>query len=369
MPHTVVTVAQEDCLLLDIAIPAHVFGHHGGGRYSHQLAGPRRGSVRSSTGLRIVTDGGLDLLAGANTVVVGGYTDVMRRPPPRLLRELRAAAARGARIMSISTGAFTLGWAGLLDGRRATTHWVVCDELAEMFPAVTVEPDVLYIDDLDVLTSGGVAAGLDLCLHVVRSDHGAAVAADIARHTVVAPHRDGAQAQFVPSLRPPDVRDTSLAATMTWALERLDQPLDVTVLARRAGMSVRTFARHFRAETGTTPLRWLLTRRVIQARLLLETSDLPIEIIARRCGFSTAAHLRRHFARMTRTSPQAYRAVFAFDQPRGSAHVPALIARAAANMADCERSLSLPPLPPGAAWADAEVHGQIHRDQDVESPA
>jgi AraC family transcriptional regulator, transcriptional activator FtrA len=318
VPHRVVTVAQDDCLLLDIAIPVHVFGHHGGDRYVHKVAGPRRGSVRSSTGLQIVADGGPRLLTEADTVVVGGYSNVTRRPPPGLLDELRAAAARGSRMISISTGAFTLAWAGLLDGHRATTHWLACPMLAEMFPAVTVERDVLYIDEHDVLTSAGVAAGLDLCMHVVRSDHGAALAADIARHTDVAPHRDGAQAQFVPRPRPVEEADTPLGPTLVWALEHLDQPLDVKGLARRAGMSVRTLARHFRAETGTTPLRWLVTRRVIQARRLLETTDLPIETVAHRCGFSSSAHLRRNFDRMTGTSPQAYRATFAFDQTKTS---------------------------------------------------
>jgi len=187
--HRVVTVAQEGSLLLDVAIPAHVFGYHGTGRYQHKLAASPAKSVQTSTGVRLSTDGGPNLLREADTIVITGYVDVARRPPNRLLGELRDAAERGARLVSICTGAFTLAWAGLLDGREATTHWAVSAVFAELFPAVHLDPTVLYVDDGTVLTSAGVAAGLDLCLHIVRADHGAAVAAEIARHTVIAPHR------------------------------------------------------------------------------------------------------------------------------------------------------------------------------------
>ena len=217
-------------------------------------------------------------------------------------------------MVSICTGAFTLAWAGLLDGRRATTHWSVCPTLAELFHAVRVEPDVLYVEDGGLLTSAGVAAGLDLCLHIVRTDHGAAAAAEIARQTVIAPHRDGGQAQFIERPLMSQPGETSLAPTLAWALNHLDMRLDLTQMARHAGMSVRSFARHFRAETGTTPLRWLLMQRVVRAQQLLETTDLPVETIAHRCGFASAPHLRRHFAHVTTTTPHAYRSAFSLQR-------------------------------------------------------
>ena len=308
--HRVVTVVQDGGLLLDLAIPVHVFDYHGGGRYRHTLAGAAGRTVRTCTGVRVTTEGGLRLLAQADTIVIPGYEQVDRRPTDALLQALRDAAGRGARLVSICTGAFTLAWAGLLDGRRVTTHWAVCHLLGQMFPAVRVDPGVLYVDDGDVLTSAGVAAGLDLCLHVVRCDHGAAVAADIARHTVVAPYRDGGQAQFIRAPVPESGADASVAPIMAWALDHLDQRLDVPQLAAVAGMSVRTVSRRFRDETGTTPLQWLLAQRVTHARELLETTNLTVETVAHRCGFTDAPTLRRHFVRHTGTTPRAYRAAF-----------------------------------------------------------
>jgi len=309
--HHVVTLTPEGCVLLDVAIPVHVFGYHGDGRYRLTLAGHRRGPVRTSTGVVVQATAGLRALASADTVVVPGYDEVARPPPPPVLASLRAAAARGARLLSICTGAFALAYAGLLDDRRATTHWALAAQLAERFPAVTVDPNVLYVDDGAILTSAGVAAGLDLCLHVVRRDHGAAVAAGIARHTVVAPHRDGDQAQFIPQpITATEQGGTSLLATRGWALDHLHERLDLARLARNAGVSPRTFARRFRAETATTPLQWVLRQRVLLARELLERTDLPIESVAHACGFSTAPHLRRHFTRATGTTPTAYRRAF-----------------------------------------------------------
>ncbi len=308
--HRVVTVVQDGGLLLDLAIPVHVFGYHGGGRYRHTLAGAGGRAVRTCTGVRVAVEGGLRLLERADTIVIPGYEDVDRRPTDALLQALLAAAGRGVRLVSICTGAFTLAWAGLLDGRRVTTHWSVCHVLAQMFPAVRVDPGVLYIDDGDVLTSAGVAAGLDLCLHIVRTDHGAAVAAGIARHTVVAPYREGGQAQFIQAPVPEPGAGASVAPIMAWALDHLDQRLDVPHLAAVAGMSVRTVSRRFRDDTGTTPLQWLLAQRVTHARELLETTDLTVEAVAHRCGFADAPTLRRHFARHTGTTPRAYRAAF-----------------------------------------------------------
>jgi transcriptional regulator GlxA family with amidase domain len=213
--------------------------------------------------------------------------------------------------MSICTGAFVLAEAGLLDGRRATTHWASIAELADRYPAVRVDPAVLYVDEGPVLTSAGVAAGLDLCLHVIRRDHGAAVAAQLARRTVVAPHRDGGQAQFIE--RPIDggaAVTTSLEPTRQWALAQLDRQLDVATMARRASMSPRTFARRFQRETGTTPAQWVLEQRTRAAQSLLEETGLPIEQVAARTGFGSAATMRTHFGRRLATSPTSYRRSF-----------------------------------------------------------
>jgi len=283
----------------------HVFGYHGDGRYRFTLAGYHRGPVRTSTGVVLQAEAGLRALTTADTVIMPGYEEVLRPTPAPVLAGLRAAAGRGARLLSICTGAFALAHAGLLDGRRATTHWALAAQLAERFPAVTVDPNVLYVDDDTILTSAGVAAGLDLCLHVVRRDHGAAIAASIARHTVVAPHRDGDQAQFIEQPIVGDRTATPLRETCTWALDHLDERLDLAGLARHARVSTRTVARRFRAETGTTPLQWVLTQRVLRARELLEQTDLAVEDVAHACGFASAPQLRR--AQLsTQGPPQAF---------------------------------------------------------------
>jgi AraC family transcriptional activator FtrA len=208
-------------------------------------------------------------------------------------------------MVSVCTGAFALAAAGLLDGRKATTHWQNAAELAARHPNIDVDPDVLYVDDGAVATSAGVAAGIDLCLHVVRRDHGEQAAARIARRMVVAPHRDGGQAQFLQ--RPLPAAGDGLASTCAWALDRLTEPLTIAELARHAGWAPRTFARRFVAETGTSPLRWLTAQRLLEARRLLETTDLPIDQVAARSGLGTAANLRLHLARDTATTPTAYR--------------------------------------------------------------
>jgi transcriptional regulator GlxA family with amidase domain len=312
-----VTLALPGVILLDLAAPTHLFGHCGHPWYSYAVAGPEPGPLTSSTGLDIVAGGGLSLLGTADTVVVPG-TEILDRPPGSVLAALRAAAARGARIMSVCTGAFVLAYAGLLDGRRAATHWGWAAALARQFPAVTVDPAVLYVDEGQILTSAGVAAGLDLCLHVIRRDYGADLAARLARRTVVAPHRDGGQAQFIRhpvSTASGASGSPGLAATRAWALENLGADLSVAVLARQAGVSTRTFARRFREETGTTPAQWLLDQRVLAARQLLERTGLPVEQVAVRSGFSTAAALRDHFARRVATTPTAYRRAFRLAAP------------------------------------------------------
>jgi transcriptional regulator GlxA family with amidase domain len=265
----------------------------------------------TSSGFTVDVQAGLRALSHADTVVVPGYMRESRRPPEAALRALVRAADRGARVMSICTGAFALAHAGLLDGRRATTHWDSAAFMAEQFPSVDVDPAVLYVDTGDVLTSASVAAGLDLCLHVVRRDHGAGLAAHIARHTVVAPHREGGQAQFIDLPIEAEASDgLRLETVRAWALERLDRQLSVADLARQACVSPRTFARRFRAETGTTPLQWLLAQRVLRAQQMLEAGDASIDQIARACGFADAPALRYHFRRATGTTPTAYRRAF-----------------------------------------------------------
>ena len=309
-PAKVVALVFPGVVAFDLATPAQVFGHPAERRrYAFSVCTPRPGAVATHTGFGIVAEHGLEALAGADTVVVPGHDDVEREWPADALAALRDAHARGARVASVCTGAFVLAAAELLDGRRATTHWHDAPTLAALHPAVTVDPDVLYVDEGDVLTSAGVAAGIDLCLHMVRADHGAERANRVARRIVVAPHRSGGQAQFVD--RPvPHAADHGLESTRAWALGRLAEPLTVAALARHALMSERSFARRFRAETGTTPLRWLIEQRVAHARRLLEGTDLPVEEVAARSGFGTAMSLRDHFGRAVDTTPTAYRRAF-----------------------------------------------------------
>lgn len=254
-------------------------------------------------------DHGLDRLRHADTVIVPGWADVDVDPPADLVDAVRAAHEAGARVASLCTGAFVLAAAGLLDGRRATTHWAHTEILSARHPRVTVDPDVLYVDNGSVLTSAGKAAALDLCLHLVRLDHGSAIANTVARRLVVPPHRDGGQAQFVTTPLPART-DHPLAALFPWVLERLDHPLTVEDLARQARLSSRHLGRHFRSVAGTTPLRWLLTQRIRRAQELLETTDDTVDAIATATGMGTATTLRRHFNRTVGVPPDTYRRTF-----------------------------------------------------------
>lgn len=249
-------------------------------------------------------------LAQADTIVVPNW-NLAEEPSPELVDAILDAHDRGARIMSFCSGAGLLAKIGLLDGRPATTHWRYADALAAAFPLIDVQPDVLYVIDGRVMTSAGTAAAMDLCLHVVRTDHGADVANAVARRMVVPPHRDGGQAQYVEAPVPVIGEiDDPMRLTIDWALEHLHESLTVEVLARQAATSPRTFARRFVAITGTTPLRWLLRQRVILAQRLLETTDLSVERIAVDAGFGTPAGMRMHFQRHVGTSPLAYRRTF-----------------------------------------------------------
>lgn len=304
----VAAVLFDGFVLYDLGTVLQTFGKDE--RYALTVCGEQPGLLGTLRGPRLDVEHGLEAVASADLVVVPGIAGGRIADQVRGLDALRAAHARGARVMSICTGAFALAHAGLLDGRRATTHWAYCDRLAERFPAVRVEPDVLYVDEGDVLSSAGLSAGMDLCLHVVRHDFGAAAAIALARWNVVAPHREGGQAQFIEAPVPLVGEEGGLAQTRAWALSRLGSPLDVAALARHAHMSERTFARRFKEETGATPKRWLLAQRVQHARRLLETTDLDIEEVAARAGFGSAASLRVHFRRATSTRPTAYRSTF-----------------------------------------------------------
>ncbi|MBY6367890.1 GlxA family transcriptional regulator [Rhodococcoides corynebacterioides] len=258
--------------------------------------------------LIVVPAGGTATTADGSYVCgTGNGSDLGDLEP--LAEKLRAAVARGTRVASLCTGAFVLGAAGLLDGRRCTTHWRHAAQLAERFPAATVDSNVLYVQDDNVYTSAGTAAGIDLCLHIVRSAQGAAVANGIARRMVVPPHRDGGQAQYV-AVPVPECDSDTLAPLIDWIAENLREDLSVDVLAARVSMSSRTFARRFQAETGTTPARWISDQRVLEAQRLLESTDLSVDAVADSVGFGSAAVLRQHFLRLRRTTPQSYRRTF-----------------------------------------------------------
>jgi transcriptional regulator GlxA family with amidase domain len=311
--HRVVILCFDGVVAFDVTVPAQVFGlaHRKGGEplYEVSTCSPGGASASTTNGFSISPGGGLDAARSAETLIVPGYVGILEPPPTEILEALTAAAARGARLMSVCTGAFALAHAGVLDGRRATTHWAWAGELAKRFPTVAVEPDALFVDEGQVLTSAGLSAGIDLSLHVIRRDHGAAAGERVARHMVAAPHREGGQAQFFRPL-PDGPPAETLEPTRRWACERLDEPLDVAAMSRHAGVSPRTFARRFREETGTTPLQWLLSQRVLEARRLLEDSEVAVEEVAWRSGFGNAASLREHFRRATATTPTAYRRSF-----------------------------------------------------------
>jgi AraC family transcriptional regulator, transcriptional activator FtrA len=315
--HRVVALCLPGTVAFDLTAPAQAFRlAHAADftpHYGFSSCSVDGKPVTTTTGFEIGVESGLGALRRADTIVVPGYYAIHEPPPAAATAALRAAARRGARLMSVCTGAFALAAAGVLDGRRAATHWAWAADLAARFPAVEVDPEVLFVDEGEVLTSAGLSAGIDLSLHLIRRDHGAACADRVARQMVAAPHRDGGQAQFFRAPEddaPAPSADGSLEATRAWARERLAEPLTVEAMARHANVSPRTFARRFREETGTTPLQWLLARRVLEARRLLEESDLPVETIASAAGFGNAASLRDHFRRATATTPTAYRRTF-----------------------------------------------------------
>jgi AraC family transcriptional activator FtrA len=285
--------------------------------YRCRIVGVDGPQARGSGGVRVRADAGVGALRRASTIVVPGWRDRAEAPPEPLLRELRRAVGRGARVLTICSGAFVLGYAGLLDGRRATTHWRYVAELEARFPAARVEQDVLYVEDGPLITSAGSAAGMDAGLHLIRRDFGARIANMVARRLVMPPHREGGQAQFVEA--PVAARPgRTIAQVLDWARERLDRPIAVDALAERAAMSPRTFLRRFEASVGARPLEWLQRERMSRARELLEASSLPLSRVAEQCGYGSQETFRAAFRRIVGVPPGAYRARFA----RGGAAAP-----------------------------------------------
>jgi AraC family transcriptional activator FtrA len=309
----VVALVYEGLGTFEFGIVVELFGLRRTGLgvpwYQFEVCSVERGPIRAAGGIQVVARRGLRAFAEAGTIVIPGWPRSDEPPPPALIRALRRAHADGARLVSICSGVFLLAATGLLDGKRVTAHWRHADSLIARYPNLHVEPDVLYIDEGSILTSAGSAAGIDLGLHIIRLDYGAEIANEIARRLVMPPHRDGGQAQYVrDSGRSP--REGGLAPVLAWAEERLAKSLSVEDFARKAGMSARTFARRFRAQTGTTPHQWLTHQRLFAAQRRLETSEESIDQVAEAVGMQTAATLRQHFSRALGTTPTAYRRRF-----------------------------------------------------------
>jgi transcriptional regulator GlxA family with amidase domain len=309
---SVAAVIDDGVSTFEFAVACEVFGvdrsDEGLPVFDFAICSPRPGPVRGEMGLQLIAPHRLEPLAAADLVVVPALT-MDYRPSPELAQALHACVARDARVVSLCSGVFVLAAAGLLAGRRATAHWRDADELARQYPDIDVVPDVLYVQDGPIATSAGTAAGIDLCLRLVRDSHGPSVANRIARRMVVPPQREGGQAQYIQTpMRPVTCR--TLAPVLEWAQGHLADDLSVEVLAGRAAMSVRSFARKFREETGTTPHQWVLTQRVGLAERLLEGGTLSVEEVAVRCGFGSATMLRHHFGRLRGTAPTRYRRMF-----------------------------------------------------------
>ncbi|MBA1242175.1 transcriptional regulator FtrA [Pseudomonas japonica] len=312
-PGLVAILAYDGLCTFEFGIAVEIFGlarpEFDFPWYSHRIVAADSGPMRAMGGIQVIADVGLDALAQANTVVIPGWRSRDERPPAALLHAIQAAHARGARLVSICSGVFVLAAAGLLDGQRATTHWRYTDELAERYPAIEVDPDVLYVDAGQIITSAGSAAGIDACLHLVARDFGTAVANSVARRLVMAPQRAGGQLQFIPA---PVARNSrnDLAQVLDWARQQLHKPLSVAAMADRALMSERTFLRRFTETTGLTPKAWLQQSRLALARELLEGTTLPLERLAERCGFGSIESLRLAFRKHSGLAPSAYRERF-----------------------------------------------------------
>ncbi|MEV4350926.1 helix-turn-helix domain-containing protein [Actinoplanes sp. NPDC049596] len=306
----VAVLVLEGAKPLDVGIPAQVFTTRASMPYEVKVCGAHPGLVTGGDGLSYHVADGLDALEWADIAFIPGYRHPDREDPPEAVVEaLRAAHANGTRLAAISTGAFALAATGLLDGKRATTHWHYTRQLAAKHPQVRVDENVLFVDEGSVLTSAGAASGIDLCLHILRGDLGVARSNHAARRLVAAPYRSGGQAQYVPR-SVPEPLGARFAATREWALHRLDKPLTLETLARHARVSARTFSRRFAEDTGYTPMQWVMRARIDMARELLESSERSVEQIAGDVGLGTGANLRLHFRRILGTTPSEYRHTF-----------------------------------------------------------
>ena len=322
---SVAVIALPSVTVFELGVLCELFGYDrtadGLPGYRFSLCTPDGRPVRTQAGFTLSDCRDMTPVETADLVAIAPY-DTDNDPPPEVLDALRRAAERGAWVMSVCTGAFALGAAGLLDDRRCTTHWRHTERLAALHPAAKVDPNVLYVADGNILTSAGTAASIDCGLHLVRQEHGSAIATALARRMVVPPHRDGGQAQFIETPVASTHHAPTLQPLLTQVLETIDQPHTVDTLAARAHMAPRTFARRFRAETGSTPHEWLTNQRLLLARRLLEDSDLGVDAIAARTGFGSAATLRHHFTRHMSTTPQAYRATFQTPGTQNGVGVP-----------------------------------------------
>jgi transcriptional regulator GlxA family with amidase domain len=343
-PEVVAVLLFSGGPIFESSIPLSVFGidrqDAGVPRYRLLVCAGEDGPLRTTGGLELTAPYGLEALSRAGTVVVPTWRSISQAPPPEALEAIRRAHEEGARIIGLCTGAFVLAAAGLLDGRPATTHWMYAPTLAKRYPSVHVDPRELFVDDGDVLTSAGTAAGIDLCLHVVRTDHGGEAAAALARRLVVPPRRADWQTgqRHLDRSLPEEIGADPLAEVVAWALEHLHEQFDVEALAARAYMSRRTFDRRFRSLTGSAPLQWLITQRVLQAQRLLETSDYSVDEVAGRCGFRSPVALRGHFRRQLGSSPASYRAAYRARRPQDDQERPP----APADLAALRRSTSVP---------------------------
>ena len=312
--HTIAVIAFDRISPFHLAVPCAVFGEDcntgGVNRIALLVCAAETGPLRTSAGFSIQTEHGLEVLARADTIIVPSWPDVDAAPPAALLDALRGAHARGAQLVGLCLGALVLAAAGILDARPATTHWLCTDAMARRYPRVRVDPDVLYVDDGDVLTSAGTAAGIDCCLHILRQLCGADIASHVARRMIVPPHRQGGQAQYIEHALPVNAGEDRFLEVLDWVGQHLREPHSLDTLAARALMSRRTFTRRFRQLTGTTVGKWLQHQRLALAQRLLETSEHPIEVVADLAGYGSALSLRQNFGKLLNTSPATYRREF-----------------------------------------------------------
>lgn len=321
--HTIAVIAYEGVIPFHLSIPCIVFGDDllklGAPRYRLLICGEKAGLIQTISGFRIEVPHDLSALKSADTIIVPAWRNTDEHPSEALLEALRAAHARGARMVGLCLGTFVLARAGLLDGRRASTHWAWAKEFERAYPNVALDRNALYVDEGDILTSAGTAAALDCCLYLVRCDHGAEVANRVARRLVVAPHRHGGQAQYIEQPLPDSSGPDRLSSTLDWAIGHLDEPVTLELLAERAGMSLRSFTRHFRKKTGTTVTQWILNHRLAEAQRLLETGDCSIEHVAEMAGFGSTVSLRQQFTKTFSIPPASYRRQFR-DAPDRNRH-------------------------------------------------